>query len=162
MPMKNPPHPGGFVLRQCIEPLGLTITDAAAALGVTRTTLSELVHGHRGISPEMAVRLSKVFGGSAQSWLTQQAQYDLAHVRGRPHQAEAAGVGLTDPAADRQGQQAHQGRRYALNVAALWKRGPNNMIMSLSYGAKKKRMCGLKPVCLRCSIPRFITSVHKK
>jgi addiction module HigA family antidote len=81
MPMKNPPHPGGFVLRQCIEPLGLTITDAAAALGVTRTTLSELVHGHRGVSPEMAVRLSKVFGGSAQSWLTQQAQYDLAHVR---------------------------------------------------------------------------------
>src|SRR6266581_1471964 len=48
MPMKNPPHPGGFVLRQCIEPLGLTITDAAAALGVTRTTLSELVNGKRG------------------------------------------------------------------------------------------------------------------
>ena len=57
MPMKNPPHPGGVVLRQCIEPLGLTITDAAAALGVTRTTLSELVNGKRGISPEMAVRL---------------------------------------------------------------------------------------------------------
>jgi addiction module HigA family antidote len=81
MAMKNPPHPGGFVLRQCIEPLGLTITDAAAALGVTRTTLSELVNGKRGISPEMAVRLSKVFGGSAESWLTQQAHYDLAHVR---------------------------------------------------------------------------------
>jgi len=81
MPMKNPPHPGGFVLRQCIQPLGLTITEAAAALGVTRTTLSELVNEKRGLSPEMAVRLSKVFGGSAQSWLTQQAQYDLAHVR---------------------------------------------------------------------------------
>ena len=81
MSIKNPPHPGGSVLRQCIEPLGLTITDAAAALGVTRTTLSELVNGKRGISPEMAVRLSKVFGGSAQSWLTQQAQYDLAQVR---------------------------------------------------------------------------------
>jgi antitoxin HigA-1 len=80
MPMKNPPHPGGFVLRQCIEPLGLSITDAAAALGVTRTTLSELVNEKRGISPEMAVRLSKVFGGSAESWLIQQAQYDLAHV----------------------------------------------------------------------------------
>jgi addiction module HigA family antidote len=80
MPMKNPPHPGGFVLRQCIEPLGLSITDAA--LGATRTTLSELVNGKRGISPEMAVRLSKVFGGSAESWLVQQAQYDLAHVRG--------------------------------------------------------------------------------
>src|SRR5471032_3062322 len=81
MMMKNPPHPGGVVLRQCIEPLGLTITGAAAALGVTRTTLSELVNGHRGISPEMAVRLSMVFGGSAQSWLTQQVHYDLAHVR---------------------------------------------------------------------------------
>ena len=56
MPMKNPPHPGGFVLRQCIEPLGLTITQAAAALGVTRTTLSELVNEKRAISPEMAVR----------------------------------------------------------------------------------------------------------
>jgi addiction module HigA family antidote len=61
--------------------LGLTITDAAAALGVTRTTLSELVNGKRGISPEMAVRLSKVFGGSAESWLTQQAHYELAQVR---------------------------------------------------------------------------------
>jgi addiction module HigA family antidote len=81
MPMKNPPHPGGSVLRQCIEPLGLTITQAAAALGVTRTTLSELVNGKRGISPEMAVRLSKVFGSTAESWLVQQAQYDVAHVR---------------------------------------------------------------------------------
>jgi addiction module HigA family antidote len=80
MPMKNPPHPGGFVLRECIEPLGLSITAAAAALGVTRTTLSELVNGKRGISPEMAVRLALVFGGSAESWLVQQAQYDLAHV----------------------------------------------------------------------------------
>jgi addiction module HigA family antidote len=76
--MKNPPHTGGFVLRQCIEPLGLSIT--AAALGVTRTTLSELVNGKRGISTEIAVRLSKVFGGSAQSWLVQQVQYDLAHI----------------------------------------------------------------------------------
>ena len=80
MAMKNPPHPGGFLRRQCIEPLGLTITDAATALGVTRTTLSELVNGKRGISPEMAVRLSKAFGGNAESWLTQQAQYDLAQV----------------------------------------------------------------------------------
>ena len=78
--MKNPPHPGNVVLRQCIEPLGLSITDAAAALGVTRTTLSELVNGKRGISPEMAVRLSKVFGGSATSWLNQQAHYDLARI----------------------------------------------------------------------------------
>jgi addiction module HigA family antidote len=83
MPMKNPPHPGGVVLRQCIEPLDLSITNAAAALGVTRTTLSELVNGKRGISPEMAVRLEQVFGGSAESWLVQQAQYDLAQVRPR-------------------------------------------------------------------------------
>ena len=80
MTMKNPPHPGGVVLRQCIEPLGLTITDGAAALGVTRNTLSELVNGKRGISPEMAVRLSKVFGGTEDGWLVQQAQYDLSHV----------------------------------------------------------------------------------
>ena len=81
MVMKNPPHPGTVVLQECIEPLNLTITQAATALGVTRNTLSELVNGKRGISPEMAVRLSKVFGGSAESWLFQQAQYDLAHIR---------------------------------------------------------------------------------
>ena len=81
MMMKNPSHPGGVVLRNCIEPLGLTITDAAAALGVTRNTLSELVNGKRGISPEMAIRLSKVFGGTEDGWLVQQAQYELAQVR---------------------------------------------------------------------------------
>jgi addiction module HigA family antidote len=81
MTMKNPPHPGLVVFEECIEPLGLSITDAAAALGVTRNTLSELVNGKRGISPEMAVRLSKVFGGAEQGWLVQQAQYDLAQVR---------------------------------------------------------------------------------
>ena len=81
MTMKNPPHPGVVVLHECIAPMGLTITDAARALGVTRNTLSELVNGKRGISPEMAVRLSKVFGGTEQGWLVQQAQYDLAHVQ---------------------------------------------------------------------------------
>jgi addiction module HigA family antidote len=81
MMMKNPPHPGGVVLRQCIEPFGMSITDAAAALGVTRNTLSELVNGKRGISPEMAVRISTVFGGTEDGWLAQQAQYDLAQVR---------------------------------------------------------------------------------
>ncbi len=81
MPMKNPPHPGGVVLRQCIEPAGLSITQAAEALGVRRALVSDLVNGKRGISPEMAVRLSKVLGGSPQSWLVQQAQYDLAQVR---------------------------------------------------------------------------------
>jgi addiction module HigA family antidote len=81
MSMKNPPHPGGVVLRQCIEPLALTITAAAEALGVTRNTLSELVNEKRGVSPEMAVRLSKVFGGTEEGWLVQQAQYDLAQLR---------------------------------------------------------------------------------
>jgi addiction module HigA family antidote len=81
MTMKSPPHPGGIVLRQCIEPLALTITAAAEALGVTRNTLSELVNEKRGVSPEMAVRLSKVFGGTEEGWLVQQAQYDLAQLR---------------------------------------------------------------------------------
>src|ERR1700734_2315361 len=80
MTMKNPPHPGGIVLLQCIQPLGLSITAAAAALGVTRNTLSELVNGKRGISPEMAVRLSTVFGGTEHGWLLQQAQNELAQV----------------------------------------------------------------------------------
>ena len=81
MTMKNPPHPGVVVLQECIEPSGLNITQAAEALGVTRNTLSELANGKRGISPEMAVRLAKVFGGTEQGWLVQQAQYDLAQVR---------------------------------------------------------------------------------
>ncbi len=81
MTMKNPPHPGRVVFQECIEPLGLTITNAAEALGVTRNTLSELVNAKRGISPEMAVRLAKVFGGTEQGWLVQQVQYDLAQVR---------------------------------------------------------------------------------
>lgn len=81
MHMKNPPHPGGFILRECIEPLGLNITQAAEALGVSRKTLSELVNEKCAISPEMAVRLSKVFGSAPETWLMQQAQYDLAQVR---------------------------------------------------------------------------------
>ena len=81
MTMKNPTHPGLVVLHDCIEPLGLTITEAAEARGGTRNTLSELVNGKRGISPEMAVRLSKVFGGTEDGWLVQQAQYELAQVR---------------------------------------------------------------------------------
>ena len=79
--MKNPPHPGEVVLGTCIEPLGLSITQAAAALGVTRNTLSELVNGKRGISPEMAIRIAKAFGGTEQGWLVQQAQYELAQVK---------------------------------------------------------------------------------
>ena len=64
MPMKNPPHPGRIVRQDCIEPLGLTITEAARVLGVTRQALNNVVNGKAGISPEMAIRLSKAFGGS--------------------------------------------------------------------------------------------------
>jgi antitoxin HigA-1 len=81
MPMRDPPHPGEVIRELCIEPAGLTVTAAAAVLGVSRKALSELLNRHSGISPEMAVRLSKAFGGSIESWFTQQMQYDLAQVR---------------------------------------------------------------------------------
>ena len=81
MPMKNPPHPGIVVLEECIKPLGLSITEAAEGLGVTRATMSRLVNGRSGISPQMAVRLSKAFGGSTESWLRQQMNYDLAQIQ---------------------------------------------------------------------------------
>ena len=80
MAMKNPAHPGEVIRAFCVEPLDLTITEAAKALGVSRKTLSALLNGRCGISPEMAIRLSKAFGGSAESWLIQQAQYDLAQL----------------------------------------------------------------------------------
>ena len=79
--MKNPPHPGRIVRQDCIEPLGLTITGAAKVLGVTRQALNNLVNGKAGISPEMAVRVSKAFGGSPDMWLRLQANYDLARLR---------------------------------------------------------------------------------
>ena len=81
MTMKNPPHPGEIIRELCLEPLGRTVTRAAEGLGVTRKTLSLLLNGHAGISPEMAVRLSQAFGRSPESWLQLQAQYDLARVR---------------------------------------------------------------------------------
>ena len=77
MVMYNPPHPGEVIRDLCVEPMGLTVTKAAQGLGVTRKTFSSLLNGKAGISPEMAIRLSKLFGGSAESWLIQQAQYDL-------------------------------------------------------------------------------------
>jgi addiction module HigA family antidote len=75
--MYNPPHPGETIRELCLKPLGLTVTAAAEALGVTRKTLSELLNGHSGISPEMALRLSRAFDTTPESWLTQQMQYDL-------------------------------------------------------------------------------------
>lgn len=77
MVMYDPPHPGETIRELCIEPLGLTVTEAAEGLGVSRKSLSALLNGHYGISPEMAIRLSRAFGGSAESWMIQQAQYDL-------------------------------------------------------------------------------------
>lgn len=85
MLMHDPPHPGEFVRRQCLEPLGLTVTAAAKGLGVSRNTLSMLLNGRIGISPEMAIRLAQGFGGSAESWLKQQMQYDLWRAGKRAH-----------------------------------------------------------------------------
>lgn len=79
MKMHNPPHPGEVLKTLCLEPLHLTVTGAARSLGVSRKTLSGILNGRAGISPEMAVRLSIAFGTSAESWLNQQVQYDLWH-----------------------------------------------------------------------------------
>jgi len=73
MPMHGPPHPGLSIRHDCLEPLRLTVTDAAQKLGVSRKQLSDLVNGHAGISPEMAIRLDKAFGGGAETWLRLQA-----------------------------------------------------------------------------------------
>ena len=75
--MHNPPHPGEVLRQLCLEPLGLSVTDAAKGLGVSRKTLSAILNGRAGISPEMAVRLSLAFGTSSESWMNQQIQYDL-------------------------------------------------------------------------------------
>jgi len=77
MRMHNPPHPGEVLRELCLEPLGISVTAAAEALGVARKTLSSILNGHSGISPEMAIRLGKAFDTSPESWLNQQVQYDL-------------------------------------------------------------------------------------
>jgi addiction module HigA family antidote len=77
MLMHNPPHPGEVIRELCLEPLDLSVTEAAKALGVSRKTLSAILNGRAGISPEMAVRLSIAFDTSAESWLNQQIQFDL-------------------------------------------------------------------------------------
>ncbi len=88
MAMKNPPHPGLSVLHDCLEPLGLTVTEAARKLGVSRKQLSGIVNGRSGISPEMAIRLDKAFGGGADSWYRLQAAWDLAQARKRADRIE--------------------------------------------------------------------------
>ncbi len=83
MCMHNPPHPGEILKSLCLEPLGLTVTQAAEGLGVNWKTLSAILNGRSGISPEMAVRLSIAFGTSSESWLNQQVHYDLWHAEQR-------------------------------------------------------------------------------
>ena len=78
MTMKNPPHPGLSIRQDCLEPLGLTVTDAAKKLGISRKQLSDIVNGHSGISPEMAIRLDKAFGGGAETWFGLLGSFDLA------------------------------------------------------------------------------------
>ena len=80
MVMRNPPHPGLHVRYDCLDPLGLSVTEGAKALGISRQALNNLVNGKSGISPEMAVRLSKAFGGSPAVWLRMQMSHDLAQV----------------------------------------------------------------------------------
>jgi addiction module HigA family antidote len=88
MSMHNPPHPGGIVRRQCLEPLGLSVTDAAKGLGVTRQALSDLLNENAGVSVEMAIRLSKAFGSSPETWLGMQMAYDLWQARGRAEEIQ--------------------------------------------------------------------------
>lgn len=88
MPMKKPPHPGRSIRDACLEPLDLTITEGAAVLGVAHHTLSRVINGQAGISPDMAIRLEKAFGGSADNWLRMQAAYDLAQARQHENQID--------------------------------------------------------------------------
>jgi len=81
VPMKNPPHPGGSIRRACLEPLGLSVTEGAKILGVTRQALNNVINGKSGISAEMAIRLSKAFGSTPETWLRMQLAYDLAAAR---------------------------------------------------------------------------------
>lgn len=79
--MKNPPHPGRSVKNACLNPLNLTVTDGAKALGVTRQALSSLINENSGVSPDMAIRLEMAFGSTADAWLRMQTAYDLAQAR---------------------------------------------------------------------------------
>jgi addiction module HigA family antidote len=81
MPMKNPVHPGSVVRHDCLEPLKLSVTEGAKVLGVSRQALNNVVNGKSGISPEMAIRLSKAFGSTPETWLRMQLAYDLAAAR---------------------------------------------------------------------------------
>ena len=100
MTMKNPPHPGRIVRQECIEPLGLTITEAAKHLGVKRQTLNTLVNEKAGISPEMSIRLSKAFGSRPEVWLGLQMQYDLAQAEKTAHRIKVRRITAPTGSAD--------------------------------------------------------------
>ena len=95
MPMRNPPHPGEIVKRDCLEPLGLTVTRAARGLGVTRQTLSDLVNLKSGVSVDMAFRLSQAFGSSPETWLRLQMAYDLWQARHRAKEIKVENLAST-------------------------------------------------------------------
>ena len=84
MTMHNPPHPSEVIRELCLQPLGISVTDAAKSLGVTRKTLSELLNGKSGVSPSMALRLAIAFDSTPESWLNMQQQYDLYLARKNP------------------------------------------------------------------------------
>lgn len=88
MPMHNPPHPGGVIKRQCLEPLGLSVSRASEGLGVSQQVLSDVVNERAGVSAEMAIRLSKAFGSSPETWLGMQMAYDLWHTMERSEDIE--------------------------------------------------------------------------
>ncbi len=100
MPMKNPPHPGKVVRLSCLEPLGLSVTDGASVLGVSRQALSNLVNGRARISTDMAIRLAKAFGSTTETWIRLQAAYDVAQAAKREGQIR---VDRYRPAAAAQG-----------------------------------------------------------
>ena len=102
MPMKNPPHPGLSVRHDCLEPLGLSVTEAARRLGVSRKHLSDVVNGHSGIYPEMAIRLDKVFGGDTNTWYRIQAAYDLAQAMKKADQIKVERLSTVDQRTARQ------------------------------------------------------------
>ena len=96
MLMYNPPHPGEVIRELCLDPLGLSVTEAAEALGVSRKTLSAILNGRAGLSPEMAIRLSIAFDTTAESWLNQQTQYDLWQAEQRRTKLQVKRLVTTD------------------------------------------------------------------
>ena len=97
MRMYNPPHPGEILRELCLEPLGISVTRAAKALDVSRKTLSAILNGRAGISPEMAIRLSLAFDTSPESWLNQQAQYDLWLARQKQQEYRVERLSVANP-----------------------------------------------------------------